>query len=268
MDRGYHDFSRLYALHQAKANFIIRDKTNTLHRRIYSRPVNKNTELRCDQTVALSPYGSERCPELLRLVRFFSSKSDRYLTFLTNNFIINAVTIADLYKSRWKIELFFKWAKTAPTDQGVLRDIRERSQDANLNRHIRLRAHSNYQKAVGLEAGSLHYFTDSEYQHIRESADSTNQLMLSTKALKMITNYYYSTYDGTLLDRALFLNDSGSGRSPNKNFDRNFREWFMAAPCTRAMQSLSFCEWFMAAPCTRAMQSLFSRVIHGCPKEI
>ncbi len=111
MDRGYHDFSRLYALHQAKASFVIRDKANTLHRRIYSRPVDKNTGLRCDQTVRLSPYGSERYPEVLRLVRFFDSKSGKRFTFLTNNFTVDAMTVAELYRSRWKIELFFKWVK-------------------------------------------------------------------------------------------------------------------------------------------------------------
>ena len=111
MDRGYHDFSRLYALHQAKANFIIRDKANTVHRRVYSRPVDKSTGLRCDQTVALSPYGTEHYPELLRLVRFFDSKSNRRLTFLTNNFIIDAMMVAELYRSRWKVELFFRWIK-------------------------------------------------------------------------------------------------------------------------------------------------------------
>ena len=111
MDRGYHDFSRLYALHQAKTNFIIRDKANTLHHRVYSRPVDKNTGLRCDQTVRLSPYGAERYPELLRLVRFFDSKSNKRFTFLTNNFAIDAMTVAELYRSRWKIELFFKWIK-------------------------------------------------------------------------------------------------------------------------------------------------------------
>ncbi|MFA4982219.1 MAG: IS4 family transposase [Candidatus Omnitrophota bacterium] len=111
MDRGYHDFTRLYALHQAKATFIIRDKANTLHQRVYSRPVDKNTGLRCDQTIALSPYGTERYPELLRLVRFFDSKSNKRFMFLTNNFTIEALTVAELYKARWKVELFFKWIK-------------------------------------------------------------------------------------------------------------------------------------------------------------
>jgi len=111
MDRGYHDFSRLYALHQAKANFIIRDKANTLHRRVYSRPVDKSTGLRCDQTIALSRYGSKRYPELLRLVRVFDSKSNKRFTFLTNNFTINALTVAELYRCQWKVELFFKWIK-------------------------------------------------------------------------------------------------------------------------------------------------------------
>jgi hypothetical protein len=111
MDRGYLDFDRLYALHQAKTNFVIRNKANILHRRVYSRPVDKNTGLRCDQTVALSPYGRARYPEMLRLVRFFDSKSNKRYTFLTNNFAIDAMTVAELYRSRWKVELFFKWIK-------------------------------------------------------------------------------------------------------------------------------------------------------------
>ena len=112
MDRGYLDFERLYALHQASAFFIIRAKSNYQCRRLYSRPVNKITGLRCDQTVILTVYQSMKdYPEKLRLIKFFDSEHDLYLTFLTNNFSLEALTIAELYKSRWKIELFFKWIK-------------------------------------------------------------------------------------------------------------------------------------------------------------
>jgi len=112
MDRGYLDFERLYALHQASAFFIIRAKLNYQCRRLYSRPVKKITGLRCDQTVILTVYQSMKdYPEKLRLVKFFDSEHDLHLTFLTNNFSLEALTIAGLYKSRWKIELFFKWIK-------------------------------------------------------------------------------------------------------------------------------------------------------------
>ena len=111
MDRGYHDFKRLYVIHQAKASFIVRDKANTIHRRVYSRVIDKNIGLRSDQTIVLSPYGSERYPEPMRKIRFYDSKSNKYFTFLTNNFTIDAIMVADLYRSRWKVELFFRWIK-------------------------------------------------------------------------------------------------------------------------------------------------------------
>lgn len=112
MDRGYLDFERLHALHQASAFFVIRAKSNYQCRRLYSRPVNKTTGLRCDQTVALTVYQSAKdYPEKLRLIKFFDSEHNLRLTFFTNNFTLDAITIAQLYKSRWKIELFFKWIK-------------------------------------------------------------------------------------------------------------------------------------------------------------
>ena len=112
MDRGYLDFERLHALHQASAFFVIRAKSNYKCRRLYSRSIDKTTGLRCDQTVVLTVYQSAKdYPEQLRLVKFFDSEHDLRLTFFTNNFSLDAITIAQLYKSRWKIELFFKWIK-------------------------------------------------------------------------------------------------------------------------------------------------------------
>lgn len=113
MDRGYLDFRRLYALHQAQAFFVIRAKSNLKCRRVYSRPVQKSTGLRCDQTIALANYyATNNYPEHIRMVKFFDTERNKRLTFLTNNFILpDALTIAQLYKSRWKIELFFKWIK-------------------------------------------------------------------------------------------------------------------------------------------------------------
>ena len=112
MDRGYLDFLRLYVLHLSSAFFVVRAKSNLRCRRIYSRPVDKSTGLRCDQTIVLTVYQSAKdYPEKLRLVKFFDSEHNQRLTFLTNHFTLDALTIAQLYKSRWKIELFFKWIK-------------------------------------------------------------------------------------------------------------------------------------------------------------
>jgi len=112
MDRGYLDFARLYAMHQAHATFITRAKSNTQCRRLYSRPVDKTTGLRCDQTIVLTGVQSAKdYPEQLRLIKFFDSETNKRFTFLTNNFEIDALTVAQLYKCRWKVELFFRWIK-------------------------------------------------------------------------------------------------------------------------------------------------------------
>ena len=112
MDRGYLDFSRLYAMHQAHATFITRAKSNTQYRRLYSRLVDKTTGLRCDQTILLTGVQSAKdYPEPLRLIKFFDSETNKRFAFLTNNFKIDALTVAQLYKCRWKVELFFRWIK-------------------------------------------------------------------------------------------------------------------------------------------------------------
>jgi len=112
LDRGYFDFQRLYALHQARAFFVIRAKTFLGLRRVYSRGVEKSTGLICDQTIALTNRHSIRkYPEHIRRVKFFDPQRQKRLTFFTNNFTIDAIAVAQLYKSRWKIELFFKWIK-------------------------------------------------------------------------------------------------------------------------------------------------------------
>ena len=110
MDRGYIDFKRLHTMHQLLAFFVTRAKSNMKYRRLYSRPVKKSTGLRCDQTIVLTQ-SFEDYPEHLRLVKFYDAENDLRLTFLTNNFSLEALTIAQLYKCRWKVELFFKWIK-------------------------------------------------------------------------------------------------------------------------------------------------------------
>ena len=112
MDRGFTDFTRWFKLHQAQAFFVIRGKSNLQFRRIYSRPVDKSTGLRCDQTIALtSAKASHDYPQHLRRITFYDAEHDKHLVFLTNNFDLPALTIAQLYRCRWQVELFFKWIK-------------------------------------------------------------------------------------------------------------------------------------------------------------
>jgi IS4 transposase len=112
MDRGYLDFARLYALHQAPAFFVIRSKSNTDLHRVYSNPVDKETGVRCDQIVALDGfYTNQSYPDKLRRVKFYDDQRDKRLTFLTNQFTLPAKIIADLYRCRWQVETFFKWIK-------------------------------------------------------------------------------------------------------------------------------------------------------------
>jgi hypothetical protein len=112
MDRGYLDFERLYVLHQAKSHFVIRAKRNFKFTRRYSHEVDKATGVQCDQTVVLDTfYSAQGYPEPLRRIRYYDSERDKRLIFLTNDFILPAITIASLYKSRWRVELFFKWIK-------------------------------------------------------------------------------------------------------------------------------------------------------------
>jgi transposase len=112
MDRGYLDFGRLFSLNQTPAFFIIRSKTNTKLRRLYSHPVDISCGLRCDQTVVLTGYNSRKdYPQKLRRIRYHDELQALQLIFLTNHFTLPALTIADLYRCRWQVELFFKWIK-------------------------------------------------------------------------------------------------------------------------------------------------------------
>ena len=112
MDRGYLSFKHLYALEQTSAFFIVRSRNNIFHRRLYSRAIDKTTGLRSDQTVVLTGEDTPRFyPDKLRRIVFFNKERNKRLTFFTNNFHLSAETIAQLYKQRWKIELFFKWIK-------------------------------------------------------------------------------------------------------------------------------------------------------------
>jgi len=112
LDRAYLDYSRLYALHQGRTFFVTRAKSNLQSRRLRSRAVDKTMDLTSDQTIVLTgPKSKTEYPEPLRRVRFYDRENDRHLIFLTNNFLLPALTIAKLYKLRWQVELFFRWIK-------------------------------------------------------------------------------------------------------------------------------------------------------------
>ena len=112
MDRGYLDFARLYRIHQSAAFFVTRARKRFDFQRVSSRQVDKTTGLRCDQTVTLNnPIPKRGYPEHLRRIRYYDAIRQKHLVFLTNNFLLPALTIVDLYRCRWQVELFFRWIK-------------------------------------------------------------------------------------------------------------------------------------------------------------
>jgi len=112
VDKGYIDFERLYKLNLNSAFFVTRAKSNFQFKRIYSHKVDKSLGLICDQSIHLTGfYPAKDYPEKLRRIKYYDSENNRKLIFITNNFRLPAITIANLFKQRWQIELFFKWIK-------------------------------------------------------------------------------------------------------------------------------------------------------------
>jgi hypothetical protein len=112
MDRAYLDFERLYTLQQNSAFFVVREKSNACLRRLYSMPVDKGSGIQCDQVVVPTGfYSRQHYPDKFRRIKYFDKEQKKKLTFLTNQFSLPAITIADLYRCRWQVELFFKWIK-------------------------------------------------------------------------------------------------------------------------------------------------------------
>ena len=112
MDRAYLDFARLHTFHLNGAHFVLRAKKNTRLRRLYSREVDRTTGVLCDQVVMLDGAKTpNHSPDKLRRIKYIDREKDRSLVFLTNDFVLPCVTIAELYQSRWQVELFFKWIK-------------------------------------------------------------------------------------------------------------------------------------------------------------
>ena len=112
MDRGYLDFGRLFSLNQSASFFVIRAKKNTKYNRRYSNSIDKSNGLKCDQTVILTGQKAKKSyPIPIRRIKYYDDKTGKVFNFLTNNFAIPAQTVADLYRQRWQVELFFKWIK-------------------------------------------------------------------------------------------------------------------------------------------------------------
>ena len=111
-DRAYVDFARLYRIHRFRAFFLSRAKSNFVFKRLYSQPVDKSTGLRADQIITVTGfYTLKDYPEKLRRIRYYDMATKKRFVFLTNNFELPAITIAQLYRCRWQVELFFKWIK-------------------------------------------------------------------------------------------------------------------------------------------------------------
>jgi hypothetical protein len=112
MDRGYIDFGRLNRLTRAGAFFVIRGRANTRIHRMYSHPIDRTAGLICDQTIVLDgKHSATTYPDKLRRIKYRDPESGKALVFLTNNFALPALTVAQLYRCRWQVELFFKWIK-------------------------------------------------------------------------------------------------------------------------------------------------------------
>jgi IS4 transposase len=112
MDRGYWDYARLYAIEQARAWFVIRARRRRRYCRLHSHPVDRTTGLRSDQTISLpSFYAARNYPDKLRRVRFHDANAPRALLFLTNHFALPALVVAEFYRRRWQVELFFRWLR-------------------------------------------------------------------------------------------------------------------------------------------------------------
>ena len=149
MDRAYLDFDRLFALDQAGAFFVIRAKSNLQVNRRYSHPVDRSTGLICDQTVTLTGfYSLKDYRKPLRRIRFRDSETGKALVFLTNHFSLSALTITELYRCRWQVELFFKWIK---------QHLRIKKFYGTSDCCLRLRAGRHCQKASQPRCVALHF---------------------------------------------------------------------------------------------------------------
>ena len=175
VDRGYVDFARLYVLHQAGAFFVTRAKSNIDAHRVYSAPTDRSTGIICDQTISLDGfYTRQDYPELLRRIRFKDPESGKTLVFITNNFSLPAATICALYKSRWQVELFFKWIK----QHLRIKQFYGTSENAVKTQiwiaRLGLRPRRHRQEAPRPGRLALHFVTDPLGDPLRENAHTSS----------------------------------------------------------------------------------------------
>ena len=171
---GLRRFERLFVFNLCSSFFVVRTKKNILLQRRYSHPVDKSTGLRSDQTVILTAIESAKAyPDSLRRVSYFDAATNKRLKFLTNNFALPALTIARIYKSRWQIELFFKWIKQHLRIKKFYGTSEIRREDSNLDRRLGLRTGRDRAQEVGPGGESLPNSTDSQRYPFRENAHFT-----------------------------------------------------------------------------------------------
>ena len=174
MDRAYVDFERLFVFTLCSSFFVVRTKKNILLQRRYSHPVDKSTGVRSDQTVILTALESAQAyPDSLRRVSYFDAATNKRLKFLTNNFTLPALTIARIYKSRWQIELFFKWIKQHLRIKKFYGTSENAVKTPNLDRRLGLRTGRDRAQEVGPGGESLPNPTDSQRYPFRENAHFT-----------------------------------------------------------------------------------------------
>ena len=174
MDRGYVDFERLYVFTLSSAFFVVRTKSNVLLQRRYSHPVDKTTGVRSDHTVILTAIDSAKAyPDALRRVSYLDVETRKRFKFLTNNFTLPALTIAQIYKSPLAGGIVLQVDQAAPANQGLLRHQRERGEDPNLDRGLGLRAGGHRPQAPGTGGEPLPNSTDFERDAFRENAHFT-----------------------------------------------------------------------------------------------
>ncbi len=172
MDRGYLDFVRLYAMHRAGAFFVTRAKENMDARRVYSFPVDRASGIICDQRIMLNGfYSAENYPDHLRRIRLNDPETGKTLVFLTNNTALPALTIAELYKSRWQVELFFQMDQAAPAHQALSGYQRERREKPSLVCYRHLCVDRHHQEGTKTRGLALHLSTDSVGFDLRENRD-------------------------------------------------------------------------------------------------
>jgi len=171
MDRGYIDFHRLYALHQAMTYFVIRAKADLQFRRRQSRQIDKTTGLRSDQTIRLTgPKTSGLYPVPLRRVSYYSEEIDKRFVFLTNDFLLPPLTVAAIYPQPVAGRTVLQMDQTAFADQAFLRHLPKLRQNPGLDCGCRLRPDRHYQKTIGIAAFSQHHSANSFHNAFRENA--------------------------------------------------------------------------------------------------